>query len=237
MDFVWDSLGCDNRRPDPSQLSQFYRHPIWLLNGLFIEKHDQSLRHRIQFRDWTTMQKPKKVADYGGGFGTLGRMIAAECPDSEVHIIDPYPTELAKRRLQEFRNATFVSEPQGPYDVILATDVFEHVMDPLSSLFDVAEHVRVGGKFLVANHFAPSIKCHLPATFHFRHTWHTFMKLAGFCVEGPISYGWAYEKVGARKLTSYVRICEKGSRRIYEVTQRWPRLGRLVERACLNWAS
>ena len=71
----------------------------------------------MQFRDWTTLQKPRKVADYGGGFGTLGRMIATVCPDSEVHIIDPFPTELAKRRLQQFRNATFVSEPQGPYDV------------------------------------------------------------------------------------------------------------------------
>ena len=63
------------------------------------------------------------------------------------------------------------------------------------------------------------------------------MKLAGFCVEGPISYGWAYEKVETRKLTSYVRICENGSRKIYEVTRRWPRLGRLVEGASLNWAS
>jgi len=43
MDFVWDQIGVDNRNPDLEKLSEVYSHPVWLLNGLFIEQDEQCL--------------------------------------------------------------------------------------------------------------------------------------------------------------------------------------------------
>jgi 2-polyprenyl-6-hydroxyphenyl methylase/3-demethylubiquinone-9 3-methyltransferase len=46
MDFVWDEIGCDNKKYDLECSKRFYNHPIWLLNGLFIENDPVSKRHR-----------------------------------------------------------------------------------------------------------------------------------------------------------------------------------------------
>ena len=67
MDEPWYDLNCDPDVMD-DRISQYYRHPVWLLNGLFIEQHDQSLENRRQFSAWVANQSPKRVADYGGGY-------------------------------------------------------------------------------------------------------------------------------------------------------------------------
>ena len=43
MDEVWDLCGCDNRKLDWKNVRKFYSHPVWLLNGLFIEQHELSI--------------------------------------------------------------------------------------------------------------------------------------------------------------------------------------------------
>ena len=46
MDFVWDEIGCDNKKYDLERLKRFYNSPIWLLNGLFIENDPLQKGHR-----------------------------------------------------------------------------------------------------------------------------------------------------------------------------------------------
>jgi hypothetical protein len=236
IDFVWFAMGGNKWSPDPDLLARYYRHPIWLLNGLFIEQHALSLEYREAFSDWVREQGPSRVADFGGGFGTLARMVAAKCPEAEVHVVDPFPNEHAPARLAAFPRASYRSELSGLYDIIIATDVFEHVSDPLALASAVSAHIPVGGRFLIANHFAPSIACHLPATFHFRSTWHFFMAMLGYQAERPVSYGWSYLKV--RELTDFavVRKWEQVSRSFFRYAKRIPPLERLVDRLSLNWA-
>ncbi|TVR99360.1 MAG: class I SAM-dependent methyltransferase [Rhodospirillales bacterium] len=226
MDFVWDNLGVNYESPNETAIDQFYAHPVWLLNGLFVEQHAESLSHRRQFTAWVAAQKPQRVADFGGGYGTLARMIAAQCPHTDVEIVDPYRRPESVRACEPYDNVRFVDDLTGPYDVIVATDVFEHVPDPLSLVFGILKHLRVGGQMLAANHFAPSIKCHLPVTFHFAETWPIFMRMAGCQFDGKVSYGQTYTKIGERDLDRRVRKWEMISAR----SHRFARHHRLLTR-------
>lgn len=216
MDFVWDAIGVDNRNPDPKKLSEFYSHPVWLLNGLFIEQHEQSLKHRDTFATWVQSVEPGRVADFGGGYGTLARAIAARCPEAQVEVVDPYPRPEALRVSAGYENLAFAENLDSEYDVIIATDVFEHVTDPVALAGDVGRHIPVGGRFLTANHFAPSIKCHLPSTFHFNLSWDRVMEKLGFEKECRVSYGTVYRRMtpapdleGARKVERFSRSFDR----------------------------
>ena len=67
VDLIWDDYGCDNKNLDWQKIGQFYSHPVWLLNGLFIEQHDISMGHRHAISDWIVTNNFKDVVDYGGG--------------------------------------------------------------------------------------------------------------------------------------------------------------------------
>jgi hypothetical protein len=58
MDEPWVELGCDPNHMD-ERVAAFYRHPVWMLNGLFVEHHDVSLEHRRAFTDWIVKQEPE----------------------------------------------------------------------------------------------------------------------------------------------------------------------------------
>jgi hypothetical protein len=83
MDEPWQELGCDPLHMD-ERVTAYYNHPVWLLNGLFIEQARQSLEHRRVFTDWVKAKRPLRVADYGGGFGGLARMIGTVLPQTKV---------------------------------------------------------------------------------------------------------------------------------------------------------
>lgn len=235
MDFTWHLMGCDNLHPTPAKLSEFYAHPVWLLNGLFTEQHDASVQNREEFSDWVRTQSPKLVADFGGGFGTLARMVGKKCPDTDVHIIEPYPHPLALERLNGFPNVCYRDRLERAYNVIVATDVFEHVIDPLAIVAEVSQSVRLGGKFLIANCFYPVMACHLPRTFHFRFSWHIFMALLGFHPDQPVCYGWSYEK---RKSVERkpAKIWEGASRLLFPILTRSARLASIADRFSLRLA-
>jgi Methyltransferase domain len=236
IDFVWYAMGGNKWSPDPDMLACYYRHPIWVLNGLFIEQHALSIEYREEFSDWVREQRPSRVGDFGGGFGTLARMVAAKCPETEVHVVEPFPHEQALARLAAFPRASYRSELSGLYDLVIATDVFEHISDPLALVNAVSAHIPIGGKFLIANHFAPLIACHLPPTFHFRSTWHFFMSMLGYQAERPVSYGWSYLKIREPANLAVVRKWEQVSRSIFRFTEKIPRLERLVDRLSIKWA-
>ena len=88
LDEVWFELGC-TQNSDEQELSKYYSHPVWVLNGIHIENNPQSLQAREKFTSWIIEKKFKRIADFGGGFGTLGRMINSKDPSIEINIIEP----------------------------------------------------------------------------------------------------------------------------------------------------
>jgi len=170
MDRTWESVGASYVDADKEALSKFYASPVWLLNGLFTEYDSDSKRHRDGIADWLANHTFDVLWDYGGGYGSLARKIAALCPSTQVCVVEPYPRRLALAVSRDFPNLTFVPELSGFADCIVAQDVLEHVVDPLDVFAQLLDHVPVGGYVVTANCFYPAIKCHLPQTFHFRYT-------------------------------------------------------------------
>ena len=188
MDEVWFACGCDPNHYDESSYGAFYRHPIWLLNGIFIEQHSESLGHRWAIAEAIRAKGSARVLDFGGGFGTLARMIAASRPECTVDIWDPFPPQHGIEACAPYPGIHFVSSPQDDaYDALVCTDVLEHVHDPLTLLADMVRKVRVGGVLIIYNCFYRVIQCHLPCTFHFLHTFDEFCRLLGLKVEGRTS--------------------------------------------------
>lgn len=220
MDEQWISFGCDPTSID-ERMATFYRSPVWILNGLFIEQHVQSLENRRVFVDWIVMQAPTRVADFGGGFGGLARFVGQALPSAQVEVVEPYPHPAAIALAKNTLNVRFVEELSGEYDLIVATDVFEHVPDPLQLAFATAMHLRPQGIYLFANCFAPVILCHLPQTFHFRHTWPFFMKRLGLEWFEKVSYGGAYRRTKGLNL-DVAREKEGVSRKLFRVTSKMP---------------
>ncbi len=208
MDNVWDQYGCDNLKLDSEKLRYYYRHPVWTLNGLFIEQDPTSMQHRHAISNWIVkQQKIDSVLDYGGGFGTLARLIGDKKRGIKIDIYEPHPGPPALKALSTYSSIRFISAINRQYDCLISTDVLEHVPDPLGLLNRMIDCVKPYGNLLIANNFYPVIKCHLPATFHLRYSFRVFTKLMGLKYLGPCrdSHAVIYEKKGGRK-TNWVLI-------------------------------
>jgi hypothetical protein len=46
--------------------TQFCGHPIWLLNGIFVEQHAESRGHRVAIAEALRLTVAKTVLDFGG---------------------------------------------------------------------------------------------------------------------------------------------------------------------------
>jgi hypothetical protein len=195
MDEQWVALGCDPNHLD-ERVTTFYRHPVWLLNGLFIEQDTQSLENRRMFTDWITNQSPRRVADFGGGFGSLARFVGKALPSATVDVVEPHPHPGAIAKVKNTPNVRFVPELSDKYDVIVATDVFEHVSDPLALAAQTAFHLHIGGQYVIANCFRPVVLCHLPQLYHFHYAWDRAMSVMGLEPGKKIKYGRAYLRKG-----------------------------------------
>lgn len=221
MDEPWEALGCSTSHMD-DRVTAFYRHPVWMLNGLFIEQDPESLDHRRAFTDWVVQQAPHRVADFGGGFGGLARFIGQALPNALVEVVEPHPRSVAVAMAANTPNVRFVPELTGEYDVLIATDVFEHVPDPLGLCAETASHLKVGGQYLIANCFAPVIKCHLPQLFYFEYGWDAAMQAMGL-MHGPrVQYGHAYRRTGPLDLVAARRMSNR-AQRLYPLIRHLPR--------------
>lgn len=174
IDQVWDDMGLDNRNYSEKELGEYYSHPVWLLNGLWIETDPVSIQHRKGMAQHVEGDTPR-VLDYGGGFGTLAKEIASHCPTADIEIYEPHATNFAYDSIRDFENIRIVSELDKKYDYIFTTDVFEHIEDPISLITLFNKHLKTGGVLLAAWNFTPCIKCHLPKHFHFRYTMHKWI--------------------------------------------------------------
>ncbi|AFZ36680.1 hypothetical protein Sta7437_3172 [Stanieria cyanosphaera PCC 7437] len=182
LDEVWDRLGCDNENLDWDKISAFYNHPVWILNGLFIEQHELSKQHRQCISNWINLhsEKIQSVVDYGGGMGTLAKLIAENNPNLSIDIYEPYPSQVAIERLSTYPAVQFIDKlNSNAYDCLVSTDVLEHVVDPLNLFAQMIDSVKLGRYLIIVNCFDPVIKCHLPRTFHLRYTFKIFAKLMG----------------------------------------------------------
>jgi hypothetical protein len=233
MDEPWRALGCDPLQMDDRVL-RFYMHPVWMLNGLFIEQHDLSLRNRQGFTAWVALQKPRRVADFGGGFGGLARFIGDALPSARIEVVEPHPHPAAIALAAKTSNVRYVPELGGEYDLLIATDVFEPVPDPIGLAHHTATYLRTSGQYLMANCFQPVILCHLPQLFHFHYAWDDAMRAMGLEPAETVLYGRAYRRAGEFDVPSARRVGEC-ARKLYPWIQRIPRgkarIGRGLVRA------
>ena len=197
MDLIWDDHNCDNKNLNWDSIGKFYSHPVWLLNGLFIEQHEVSMGHRHAISDWIVKNNFKNVVDYGGGFGTLARLIAEKNTSIRMNIYEPHPSEFGLKRASEFNNINIIEELDSNYDCLMSTDVLEHVPDPLNDFSNMIKSVKLNGYLVIANAFFPMIQCHLPQDFHFRYSFNQFAKMMGLEVIGILegSHATIFKKV------------------------------------------
>ncbi len=218
MDLVWDDFGCDNKKLDWNKIGRFYSHPVWLLNGLFIEQDEVSMSHRHAISDWIVQKRFEKVVDYGGGFGTLARLIAEKSSGIRVFIYEPHPSEFGLKRAEEFSNITIIESLGKEYDCLVSTDVLEHVADPLNDFYNMVKSVKVGGYLVIANAFFPMIKCHLPQNFHFRYSFNIFAEMFGVEIVDELegSHATIFKRVDEIEPNwKKVRLYEKVSKTIF----------------------
>ena len=115
-----------------------------------------SISNREVFTKWVYDKKPKRVADYGGGFGSLARMIAKSCVDTEVEVIEPHPHDLAFEKAKCYKNLNYKKKLEGEYDIIIATDVFEHVQDPLGLAAETSKFLKKNGYYIIEDYKHPN---------------------------------------------------------------------------------
>jgi hypothetical protein len=234
MDEVWDDLGCNNEFLDWKKLTTFYSHPIWILNGLFIEQHMISLLNRRPIAQWIIQNSDRinYILDYGGGFGTLARMIAGSGNKVQVHVYEPHPSEAALELSQAYLNLHFIDTIKKQYDCLVSTDVLEHCPDPLTILNKMIDAVKLSGFLIIANNFYPVIKCHLPSTFHLRYTFNHFVRVMGLRCIGPCqgSHAKIYQKVTARKINwAKIRKFESISKLLFPFLEKAHMVGRRMK--------
>lgn len=201
MDKIWHSFGCDNKRFDPQRYSQFYNHPIWLLHGILQEEHDLAMTHRHAICGYIAGLNPSRVCDYGGGFGTLARLLATKVTEGKIHICEPHPPLYGSKLCSQYDNISYVSRlDRQYYDVVVSVDVLEHVQDPISVLAELTDSLRVGGHLVIANCFYPVIACHLPSTFHLRYSFDKFCDIFGLARIGPCdgSHATVYQRISVK---------------------------------------
>jgi SAM-dependent methyltransferase len=223
MDQAWERCGCANHNPDQDRLASFYSDPVWLLNGMFIEQHAVSMGHRQAITEVVAALAPERVLDFGGGFGTLARLLAAALPNAEVAICEPYPPRHGIESCKPFANIRFIPAlTSQSVDVLVSTDVLEHVPDPLSLLAAMVDAVRPGGHLLIANCFYPVIACHLPCTFHLRYSFDAFCQALGLEVLGPCegSHATIYQRAQVLEPDwPRLRAMERRSQRLFPLRE------------------
>lgn len=177
MDRVWDEYNLDNRKKlDNQSLISFYKHPVWVLNGLFSNVDKASISHRMAIASFIIKQSVENesihIADFGGGSGVLADQIIKQTKGTiNVDIIEPSAFDYFIKKYVDNKNIRFTSNFNNTdYDIVIAQTVLEHVDNPIDVAIKCIQATRKNGLIIFGNDFNPVIKCHLPTTFYLRHT-------------------------------------------------------------------
>ena len=128
-------------------------------------------RRHVELFQLLKNTKDKVCLDFGSGVGTHGIVLAEN--NNSVHILDvPGPLlEFAKKRFKN-RNYKFTAYsnkselPKNTFDVVVCSDVLEHVYDPIKELERIYESMKINGQIHVlvskmkknsSGHFSESI--------------------------------------------------------------------------------
>lgn len=179
MDKVWDSYNLDNKKPFYLQnISGFYSHPIWILNGIYSASDKLSSFHRKSIANFISgLECNGHICDFGGGFGELATQISKTLPSYKIiNIVEPFPSKIGEFRISNYNNIKLTPTLSSNYDVLIAQDVLEHVEKPLNVTMELVNSVKVNGYLIFANCFYPYIKAHLPGNFYLASKFHWIMK-------------------------------------------------------------
>lgn len=232
MNQVWDDMGLDNKNYNSEQLSRYYFHPVWFLNGLFIEIDQKSMNNRKSIAGYFKNKENLKILDYGGGLGTLAKEIAKITPSSKVDIYEPYASKYAHENIKDFKNIKIVNNlKENYYDVLVNTDILEHVEKPIELITIYNKCLRKGGMLISHWNFTPCIRCHLPKHFHFRYTFNRIVPLLGFTKEIKNErHGHFFKKISNARMEdldkAYKR--EKYSKMIYPLNVVEDKIKRII---------
>lgn len=200
MDMKWDQYQCNNKKYDPKKYSEFYQDTVWILNGLFIEEDSLSQKIRGRIASTVVNLRPKKILDWGGGLGSLARRIAELDHNILIEIYEPFPSYLAIQMCSPYENIKFTDFPAvNQYDLIVCTDVLEHITDPLIVINQISKYLKKNAYVIFANCFYPVVKCHLPSTFYLRYAFSLVCQSKGLTLieYSKESYSYLYAKKGA----------------------------------------
>jgi 2-polyprenyl-3-methyl-5-hydroxy-6-metoxy-1,4-benzoquinol methylase len=97
---------------------------------------------------------PRKILDIGCGDGRLARAIRANCPDVIIHGCDLSAVALARsegldRQYVVDFNCEVLPEPGGSFDLVIASEVIEHLIQPDRILAELIRVLRQGGHILL----------------------------------------------------------------------------------------
>jgi SAM-dependent methyltransferase len=112
-------------------------------------------RKRLEFVDsLVSASAARAVLDVGCGTGAglLGPLAAAHASIRFVGVDDHEPTLRAARELNPGANLAFClpqDMPPGPYDIVIASEVLEHVEDPPAFLAGLLDRLAEKGRLVV----------------------------------------------------------------------------------------
>jgi 2-polyprenyl-3-methyl-5-hydroxy-6-metoxy-1,4-benzoquinol methylase len=101
---------------------------------------------------WTGDRPTGRVLDVGcadGSFAALVRAQGHHVTGTDL-VLDPAVRSRVDAFIQADLNAGLPESVAGPYDVIVAGDVLEHVIDPASLLAQLSERLAPGGEVMVS---------------------------------------------------------------------------------------
>src|SRR6056297_2410093 len=206
MDQIWDDMQLNNKEYNKERLKKYYSHPVWLLNGLFVENDEISKKHRESIAKYFKNKNNLRILDYGGGTGALAKEIVKANPVNIVDIYEPHASEFAYKNIENYKNIKIKDKvKKNFYDVIVNTDVLEHVEYPIKLVGRYNELLKINGILISNWNFISCIKCHLPRHFHYQYTFSKIVSLLGFSKELNIdNYGSYFYKKKSVKKTNYI---------------------------------